>query len=127
MNECLNKCSFSVFEYQDEDSCHGQTESKRTKTQRHESLFILLLSYCSMFALQLKAVLLLDTLQLLMLSAGNSISFEDKMSPLNIFYYKQDTHCLYDIYLLNSIVYIIFFHYYYYRYYYYCYYWHFSP
>jgi hypothetical protein len=33
--------------------------------------------------------------------------------PLNIFYYKQDTYLLYAIYLLNSIVYIIFFYYYY--------------
>jgi hypothetical protein len=54
-------------------------------------------------------VVLLDALQLLMLSAGTLISLEDRMFPLIIFYYKQDTYCLYVISLLNSIVYIIFF------------------
>jgi hypothetical protein len=53
------------------------------------------LFFCSMFALQLKTVLLLDALQLLILSAGTSISFEDKMFPLNVFYYKQDTGVCY--------------------------------
>jgi hypothetical protein len=61
---------------------------------------------CSVFALQLKTVLLLGVLQLLMLSAGTLISIEDKMFPLNKFYYKQDTYFFYVIYLLNSIVYI---------------------
>jgi hypothetical protein len=46
---------------------------------------------CSVFALQLKTVLLVDVLQLLMLSAGTLMSLEDKMSPLNIFCYKRDT------------------------------------
>jgi hypothetical protein len=64
---------------------------------------------CYMFALQLKTVLLLDALQHLMLSAGTLISLEDKMFPLFIFYYKQDTYCLYVISLLDSIMYIIFF------------------
>jgi hypothetical protein len=59
--------------------------------------------FCSTFALQLKTVLLLDALQLLMLSAGTLISLEDKMFPLIIFYYKQDTYCLYVINLLNTI------------------------
>jgi hypothetical protein len=45
-----------------------------------------------MFALQLNTVLL-EALQLLMLSAGTLISLEDKMLPLNIFYLKQDTYC----------------------------------
>jgi hypothetical protein len=44
-----------------------------------------------MIVLQLKTVLLLDAFQLLMLSAGALISLEDKVFPLIIFYYKQDT------------------------------------
>jgi hypothetical protein len=55
----------------------------------HDTLEIFL---CSMFALQLKTVLLLDALQLLMLSAGTLISLDDKMPPLNIFYLKQNTY-----------------------------------
>jgi hypothetical protein len=47
--------------------------------------------------LALKTVLLLDVLQLLLLSAGTLISLEDIMFPLNTFYYKQDTCCLYVI------------------------------
>jgi hypothetical protein len=47
-------------------------------------------SLCSVFALQLKTVLLLDALQLLMLSAETSISLEDKMFPMITFYYKHD-------------------------------------
>jgi hypothetical protein len=54
---------------------------------RHLNTFL-----CSMFALQLKPVLLLDALQPLMLSAGTVISLENKMSPLNIFYLKQNTY-----------------------------------
>jgi hypothetical protein len=46
---------------------------------------------CSVFALKLKTVLLLDALQLLMLSAETLISLEDRMFPLLIFYYKRDT------------------------------------
>jgi hypothetical protein len=61
---------------------------------------------CSTFALQLKTVLLLDVLQLLMLSAGTLMSLQDKMFHLNIFYYKQDIYCLYDISLRNSIVFL---------------------
>jgi hypothetical protein len=53
---------------------------------------------CSMFALQSKTVLLLDALKLLMLFAGTLISLEDKMTPMNIFYYKQDTYSLYVIF-----------------------------
>jgi hypothetical protein len=45
---------------------------------------------CSMFALQLKTVLLLDVLQLLMLSAGTLVSLEIIMFPLNIIYCKQN-------------------------------------
>jgi hypothetical protein len=44
--------------------------------------------FYSMFVLQLKTVLLLDALQLLMLSPGTLIYLEDNMSHLNIFYYK---------------------------------------
>jgi hypothetical protein len=65
-------------------------------------------SLCSVFALQLKTVLL-DVLQLLMLSAGTLISLEDKMVPLIVFYCKQDTYCLYVINVCNSIVCVIFF------------------
>jgi hypothetical protein len=53
----------------------------------------------SMFALQLKTVRLLDGLQLLMLSAGSFMSLEDKMSPLNIFYYKLIV-CMLSIYFI---------------------------
>jgi hypothetical protein len=45
---------------------------------------------CSVFALQLKTVLLLNALQLRTLSAGTLISLEHKMFSL-IFYYKHDT------------------------------------
>jgi hypothetical protein len=45
---------------------------------------------CSTFALQLKTVLLLDVLQLLMLSAGTLMSLEIIMFPLNTFYCKQN-------------------------------------
>jgi hypothetical protein len=54
----------------------------------------------STFALQLKTVLLLDALQLLMLSAGTLISLEDKMFLLNIFYFKQNTYSMLSIYLI---------------------------
>jgi hypothetical protein len=59
--------------------------------------------FCSAFALQLKTVLLLDARQLLVLSAGTLISLEDIMFPLIIFYYKEDTYCLYVINLLKNI------------------------
>jgi hypothetical protein len=45
---------------------------------------------CSTFVLQLKTVLLLDELQLLMLSAGTLMSLEIIMFPLNTFYCKQN-------------------------------------
>jgi hypothetical protein len=45
---------------------------------------------CSVLAVQLKTVLLLDALQLL-LSAGTLISLGEKMFPLIMFYYKQDS------------------------------------
>jgi hypothetical protein len=45
----------------------------------------------SIFALQLKPVVLIDALQLLMLSAETSISLKRKMFSLAIFYYKHDT------------------------------------
>jgi hypothetical protein len=47
-------------------------------------------SLCSTFALQLKTVLLLDVLQLLMLSAETLMSLEIIMFPLNTFYCKQN-------------------------------------
>jgi hypothetical protein len=52
-----------------------------------------------MFALQLETVLLLDALQLLMLSAGTLIYLEDKMSSFNIFYYRL-TACMLSIYFI---------------------------
>jgi hypothetical protein len=55
----------------------------------------------STFALQLKTVLLLDVLQLLMLSAGTLVTLEVIMFPSNTFYCKQDTICM--LYLLNSL------------------------
>jgi hypothetical protein len=58
---------------------------------------------CSTFALQLKTVLLLDVLQLLMLSTETLISLEDIMFPLNTFYCKQDTVCMLPIYLLVCV------------------------
>jgi hypothetical protein len=58
---------------------------------------------CSTFALQLKTVLLLDVLQLLMLSAGTLMSLQDKMFPLNTFHCKQDTVCMLAIYLLVCV------------------------
>jgi hypothetical protein len=45
---------------------------------------------CSTFALQLKTVLLLDVLQLLMLSAGTLMSLQIIMFPLITFYCKQN-------------------------------------
>jgi hypothetical protein len=45
---------------------------------------------CSTFALQLKTVLLLDVLQLLMLSVGTLMSLEIIMFPLITFYCKQN-------------------------------------
>jgi hypothetical protein len=56
-------------------------------------------SLCSMFGLQVNTVPPLDALQLLMLSARTLISFEDKMSPLNIYYYKL-TVCVLSVYLI---------------------------
>jgi hypothetical protein len=58
---------------------------------------------CTTFALQLKTVLLLDGLQLLMLSAGTLISLEDIMFPLNTFYCKQDIVCMLSIYLIVCV------------------------
>jgi hypothetical protein len=58
---------------------------------------------CSTFALQLQTVLLLDVLQLLMLSAGTLISLDDIMFPLNTFCCKQDTVCMLPIYLLVCV------------------------
>jgi hypothetical protein len=64
-----------------------------------------------MFVLQLKTVLMLDALQLLTFSVGTLISIEDKMFPLNIFYYKQDNYCLFVINLVcwHSFVFSFFF------------------
>jgi hypothetical protein len=65
---------------------------------------------CSTFALQLKTVVLLDVLQLLMLSAGTLMSLEIIMFSLNTFYCKQDTVCMLPIYLLvcvNNFYFII--------------------
>jgi hypothetical protein len=45
---------------------------------------------CSTFALRLKTVLLLDVLQLLLLSAGTLMSLKDIMFDLNKFYCKQN-------------------------------------
>jgi hypothetical protein len=45
---------------------------------------------CSTFALQLKTVLLLDVLQLLILSKGTLMSLEIIMFPLNTFNCKQN-------------------------------------
>jgi hypothetical protein len=45
---------------------------------------------CSTFALQLKTVLLLDVLQLLILSAGTFMSLEIIIFPWNTFYCKQN-------------------------------------
>jgi hypothetical protein len=58
---------------------------------------------CSTFALQLKTVLLLDVLQLLMLSAGTLMSLEIILFPLNTFYCKQDILCMLPIYLLVCV------------------------
>jgi hypothetical protein len=63
---------------------------------------------------QLFIVLLLDVLQLLMLSAGTSMSLEIIMFPLNIFYCKQDTVFMLSIYLIvcvqkSILFYFIFF------------------
>jgi hypothetical protein len=55
---------------------------------------------CSTFALQLKTVLLLDVLQLLMLSVGTLMSLEIIIFPLNTFYCEQDTVCISSIYLI---------------------------
>jgi hypothetical protein len=75
-----------------------------TFSLRAKDIFLLLeipIIIIIMFVLQLKTVHLLDALQLLMLSAETLISLEDKMFPLNIFYYKQDTG-FYVIYLLHK-------------------------
>jgi hypothetical protein len=61
-----------------------------------------------MFVLQLKTVLLLDALQLLIFSVGTLISIEDKMFPLNIFYYKQDNYCLFVINLVRWHLFVFF-------------------
>jgi hypothetical protein len=61
---------------------------------------------CSTFALQLKTVLLLDVLQLLMLSAGTLMSLED-MFPLNTFYCKHDTVCMLPICALGVSAFIL--------------------
>jgi hypothetical protein len=58
---------------------------------------------CSTFALQLKTVLLLDVLQLLMLSAGTLMSLEIIMFPWNTFYCEQDTVCMLSIYLIVCV------------------------
>jgi hypothetical protein len=58
---------------------------------------------CSTFTLQLKTVLLLDVLQLLMLSAGTLMSLQDIMFHLNIFYCKQDTAYMLSIYLIICV------------------------
>jgi hypothetical protein len=58
---------------------------------------------CSTFALQLKTVLLLDVLQLLMLSAGTLMSLEIITFPLNTFYCKQDTAYMLSIYLIICV------------------------
>jgi hypothetical protein len=58
---------------------------------------------CSTFALQLKTVLLLDVLQLLMLSAGTLIYLQDKMFHWNTFYCKQDTAYMLSIYLIICV------------------------
>jgi hypothetical protein len=72
---------------------------------------------CSTFALQLKTVLLLDVLQLLMLSAGTLMSLKDKMFHLNAFYCKQDTAYMLSTYLIicvhNFILFYFFFSFYY--------------
>jgi hypothetical protein len=57
---------------------------------------------CSTFALQLRTVLL-DVLQLLMLSAGILISLQDKMFHWNAFYCKQYTVCMLFIYLIVCV------------------------
>jgi hypothetical protein len=57
---------------------------------------------CSTFALQLKTVLLLDVIQLLMLSAGTLMSLEI-MFPLNTFYCEHDTVCMLSIYLIVCV------------------------
>jgi hypothetical protein len=68
---------------------------------------------CSTFALQLKTVLLLDVLQLLMLSAGTLMFLQDKMFHFNTFYCKQDTAYMLSIYLIicvhNFILLLFFF------------------
>jgi hypothetical protein len=56
-----------------------------------------------MFALKLKTILLLDVLQLLMLSAGTLISLQDIMFPLNAFYCKQDIVCMLSIHLIVRV------------------------
>jgi hypothetical protein len=58
---------------------------------------------CSTFALQLKTVLLLDVLQLLMLSAGTLMSLEIIMFPWNTFYCEQDTVFMLSIYLIVCV------------------------
>jgi hypothetical protein len=65
---------------------------------------------CSTFALQLKTVLLLDVLQLLMLSAGTLMSLEDKMFPWNTFYCEHDTVFMLSIYLIVCVQKSILFH-----------------
>jgi hypothetical protein len=62
--------------------------------------------------LQLKTVLLLDALQLLMLSAGTVMSSEIIMFPWNTFYCEQDTVFMLSIYLIVCVqksIYFIFF------------------
>jgi hypothetical protein len=69
---------------------------------------------CSTFALELKTVLLVDVLQLLMLSAGTLMSLEIVMFPLNTFYCKQDT--VFNVtYLLDSLCTKIYFILFFYR------------
>jgi hypothetical protein len=58
---------------------------------------------CSTFAPQLKTVLLLDVLQLLMLSAGTLMSLQEIMFHLNTFCCKQDTVCMLPIYLFVCV------------------------
>jgi hypothetical protein len=60
----------------------------------------------------IKTVLLLDVLQLLMLSAGTLLSLEIIMFPWNTFYCEHDTVCMLSIYLIvcvqKSIYFILF-------------------
>jgi hypothetical protein len=80
-------------------------------TVRHPEIFpfviiiITIIIICYTFALQVKTVLLLDVLQLLMLSAGTLLSVEDVMFPLNTFYCKQDAVCMLSIYLIVCVLY----------------------